>query len=199
MDFRCKDEVKLNVHVKSLSFRNNVKLIFNPKKSGLLLLTLIGLFSSTTEHSFGQITQTLNDHVPAVLGRMRHLGRKNGEDRIDFTVALPFRNLDGLKKLFKQIYDVKDPQFHNFLSPDEFTKRFAPFETDYENLKEFLRKQGFVIDKTYPGRSLISVHGKVNLVEKAFSVEIHTYQRPDGSEFFSTDREPSVQLETKVL
>ena len=43
-----------------------------------------------------------------------------------FTVALKLRDAAGLSALVQQLYDPHSARFHRFLSPQEFSARFAP-------------------------------------------------------------------------
>ena len=54
------------------------------------------------------------------------------------------RNEQELDALLQQLYDPASPNYHRYLTPEEFTQRFWPTENDYQSLMDFARSYTIV-------------------------------------------------------
>ncbi|HUJ72983.1 MAG TPA: protease pro-enzyme activation domain-containing protein [Verrucomicrobiae bacterium] len=119
---------------------------------------------------------------------------------LDLAICLPLRNQDALTNLLQQQYEPTSPQYHHWLTPEEFAAQFGPTEQDYQAVIEFARANGFTITGTHPNRTLLDVRGSVANIERTFRVTLHVYQHPtEAREFYAPDVEPSLDLMVPVL
>ena len=110
------------------------------------------------------------------------------------------RNREALDTLLQQIYDPASANYHQYLTPDQFTQRFGPTEQDYQALIEFAQASGLEVDHQQPNRMLLDVKGAAADIEKAFQVKMRVYQHPkENRTFFAPDVEPSVPAGLPVL
>lgn len=122
-------------------------------------------------------------------------GHMPATQMLKLNLALPLRNEAELDELIQKLYDPKSGLYHQFLSVEEFTARFGPAEQDYEAVQRFAEENGLKVTGTYANRMLVNVTGSAANIEKAFHVNLNTYQHPTESrEFYSTDREPTAEL-----
>ena len=91
--------------------------------------------------------EVLRGHVPAAVSRSRAIGRLQGATNLNLAIGLPLRNQAALDSLLKQLYDPASPNYHQFLTPDEFTARFGPTEQDYQKVIDFAKAGGFTGDQ----------------------------------------------------
>src|SRR5262249_20304516 len=77
-----------------------------------------------------------------------------------------------LQTLLAQQQDPNSPNFHKFLSPEEFGLRFGPTDQDLADVSNWLRAQGFKIEEVGKGRLWINFSGDVQQVERAFQTNI---------------------------
>src|SRR5580692_7067868 len=65
----------------------------------------------------------LPGHVPPAVSRyhLHPLHDFPETNQLDIDISLPLRNQPALNDLLKQIYDPKSPNYHDYLTPDEFT------------------------------------------------------------------------------
>ena len=162
-----------------------------------MVLSSVTVFSSLAAGG----TVTLKDHVPNVVkqGNAQLRAHMPGDETINLSLGLPLRNRAALSNLLEQIYDPKSPNFHHYLSSQEFTEHFGPTEEDYNAVIAFAHKNGFKVTKTHANRMLLNISGHAADVEKTFDVKLNEYQHPTESrEFFSADREPSVPASLKI-
>lgn len=145
---------------------------------------------------------TLTTHVPAAVssGVAPLVGRVSGEQRLSLAISLPLRNQAALEDLLQRLYDPQSPNFHNYLSGQEFTSRFGPTESDYAAAINFAQANGLDIIDTAANRLVLDIEGPAANIEKAFNVTLNFYQHPTESRtFFAPDREPSLDLAAPVL
>jgi subtilase family serine protease len=88
-----------------------------------------------------------------------------------------------LDELLKQQQDPASPNYHNWLSPEEFANRFSVSTADMEKIDLWLRSHGFEIRYTARGRDFISFSGTASQVEAAFHTEIHRYRIGNEAHF----------------
>lgn len=144
---------------------------------------------------------TLKNHVPNVVkqGKAQFRGHVAADKELTLSLGLPLRNPAALSNVLEQINDPKSPNFHRYLTAEQFTEHFGPTEGDYKAVVEFARKNGFKVTKTHANRMLLTVTGRAADAEKAFGVTLNEYKHPaENREFFAPDREPSVLAGVKI-
>src|SRR6266852_4371495 len=76
------------------------------------------------------------------------------------------------------------PNYHAWLTPDEFGKKFGPADADVQVVTDWLTLHGFQVSKVSKGRTVIEFSGNVGQVRSAFGTEIHKYN-VKGEEHFA--------------
>ena len=126
-------------------------------------------------------------------------GRLAATNQLRLAIGVPLRDPPGLDDFLAQVYDPASPNFHQFLTPEEFTARFGPTEQDYEAVKKFARTNGLVITATHSNRLVLDVAGPAAAVEKAFHITLRTYRHPtEARDFYAPDTEPTVDAALPV-
>jgi hypothetical protein len=141
-------------------------------------------------------------HVPALVaqGKIASLGRLPGDHQLRLAIGLPLRDTAGLTNLLRDLYDPASPQFHHYLTPQQFTERFGPTSAQYAAVVQFARTNGFSIVGRHPNRLALDVTGRVGDIERAFHVRLHSYRHPqENRNFFAPDAEPWVDASLPVL
>src|SRR5215471_9523674 len=64
-----------------------------------------------------------------------------------------------LQQLLSEQQDPKSPNYHAWLTPQQFGQQFGPAESDLQALKSWLRSQGFSNLQVTNGRTLITFDG----------------------------------------
>ncbi|HEY2329377.1 MAG TPA: protease pro-enzyme activation domain-containing protein, partial [Verrucomicrobiae bacterium] len=99
-----------------------------------------------------------------------------------------------------QVYDPASANYHHFLTTEEFTAQFGPTEQDYAMVANFARVNGLTVTHTHANRMLLDVSGRAANIEKAFQVNLRTYQHPkENRKFFAPDADPSVDVALPIL
>jgi subtilase family serine protease len=161
----------------------------------LLLVALQALTAQSAER------QMLNaHHVPAAVARLAPVGNLPGSERLNLAIGLPLRNQQELDTLLRQLYDPASPNYHRYLTPAEFTRRFGPTEKDYQAVMDFAKSNGLTVTVTHPNRVVLDVAGSVTDIQKAFHLILQVYRHPrEAREFYAPDVEPSVDFAVPIL
>jgi subtilase family serine protease len=141
-------------------------------------------------------------HVPEAVstGVAPLVGHLPSEQRLSLAISLPLRNEAELDSLLDELYDPQSPNFHHYLSVQEFTSRFGPSESDYAAVLEFARANGLAVIDMPANRLVLDVEGSAANIEKAFNIGFGLYQHPTESRtFYAPDREPSLDLDVPLL
>ena len=80
-----------------------------------------------------------------------------------------------LTQFMAEQQDPKSPNFHKWLSAQEFGTRFGTSDADLATIQHWLTLQGFSIDKVATGRMTIEFSGNAGQVRRAFHTEVHRY------------------------
>ncbi len=144
--------------------------------------------------------QMVQDSCPAAVAGLTPTGKPAKGTRLNLAIGLPVRNPGELASLFRQIYDPASPEYHHYLTPEQFTGKFGPTEADYQSVAAFARAHGLQVTATHSNRLLLDVSGTVSIVESALHVTLHTYRHPtENRTFFAPDTPPSLDLATPIL
>jgi uncharacterized repeat protein (TIGR01451 family) len=138
--------------------------------------------------------------VPAAAAHLQPIGHLDGTNHLKLAIGLSLRDQAGLSMLLQQIYDPTSPNYHHYLSAQQFAERFGPTAADYQTLKAFAISNHLAVTGTHPNRTLLDVEGSVADIEKALHVTMRVYRHPtEQRDFFAPDREPSIDLNLPVL
>ncbi len=80
-----------------------------------------------------------------------------------------------LTKFMDEQLSKDSPNFHQWLTPEQFGKQFGPADADIQAVTDWLTRQGFQGIKVGAGRTAIEFSGNVGQVRNAFHTEIHKY------------------------
>ena len=169
-----------------------------PRAATAAACAVLLLLSQTAGRSAG--VQKISENVPKAVSHLRSLGHFDGTNRLDLAIGLPLRDSAGLSAFLNDVYDPKSPNFHQFLTPAQFTAKFGPTEADYEAVKAFATANGLKITHTHPNRVLLDVEGSVDDIEKAMNVTLQVFNHPvDKRTFFAPNTDPTVNCGTAIL
>ena len=143
--------------------------------------------------------QVLSGHVPQAVASSRELKSVATTTRLNLAIGLPLRNQNELDELLAELQDPESPNFKHYLTAQQFAAELGPTEQDYQSLIQFSHEDGLVVTGTHSNRLLLDVSGETSAIEKALHVKMMVYDHPIRARFYGPDREPSLDLEVKVL
>jgi hypothetical protein len=80
-----------------------------------------------------------------------------------------------LRALLDQQQDKFSPNYHAWLTPDQFGQQFGPADQDIQAVTSWLASHGFQVNRVARGRGTIEFSGTVGQVQATFHAEIHQY------------------------
>lgn len=96
-----------------------------------------------------------------------------------------------LQSLLEAQQDKSSPNYHQWLSPEDFGKQFGPSDADLQAVTGWLTSQGFHDVHVGPGRSVIEFSGSAAQVRQAFSTQIQNYA-VNGAVYVANSTDPQI-------
>ena len=96
-----------------------------------------------------------------------------------------------LDSYLAQLQDKSSPNYHKWLTPQQFGQLYGPADSDIAALVAWLQSHGFTVEPISVGRTNIAFSGSVSQVEAAFHTSIHSYQTADA-QFYSNTTDPQI-------
>jgi hypothetical protein len=86
----------------------------------------------------------------------------------------PSQQLD-LDQLLAQQQDPSSPNYHKWLTPEQYAARFGLSQNDIKKVATWLESQGLTVVRTARGRNSVTFSGSAAQIQGAFRTEIHQY------------------------
>ena len=175
----------------------------NPVSPTLALIRL--LVSSLVLAAFASVAsgaslRVLSGHVPDGTSKLLTSGRLDFSQRLNLAIGLPLHNQVQLTNFLNQLYNPTSPNWHHFLTVEQFTEQFGPTTNDLEAVVNFAQQNGFKITGKPSNRMLLQVNATAGQIESAFKIHLQQYQHPTENRlFYAPDAEPSVDAAVPVL
>jgi uncharacterized protein (TIGR03437 family) len=103
-----------------------------------------------------------------------------------------------LDQLLAGQQDSSSPDYHRWLTPEEFADRFGVSPDDLRKIADWLGQQNLTVTGTGRARNWVSFSGTAQQVQDAFGLEIHRF-RTNGEAHFSNVTEPSLPAALDVV
>jgi kumamolisin len=130
-------------------------------------------------------------NVPAMVTQAKFLSHHDPKAKLSINVALKLQDPAGLHALMHDLYDPASLSYHHFLTPAQFTARFAPSTAQVASVTQYLKQQGLTVTDVTPSRLLVHVTASTTALESAFGVAINNYSYA-GQKFFAASTNPSL-------
>jgi len=96
-----------------------------------------------------------------------------------------------LRELLDDQQDKASPNYHKWLTPDEFGVQFGPSDQDIQVVTGWLQSHGFQVNRVSHGRTVIEFSGAEAQVEEALHTSIHKYL-VHGEEHWANASDPQI-------
>lgn len=97
-----------------------------------------------------------------------------------------------LDKLLAEQQDRTSPNYHKWLTPDQFGQQFGASDQDVKTITSWLQSHGFQVNSATSGRNIIDFSGTAAQVQAAFHTQIHTYVLNNGEEHWANSTDPAI-------
>ena len=136
-----------------------------------MCLLLIGSGFSQSSAS----KHVISNNTPRFSAEAQDLGPEDSSKPIRVTVWLNQRNKAELDSLVQQMYQKDLPNYHHWLTHEEYTAKFAPTVQDAMILHNFLEAHNLKVAAIDRDNHFVTARGKIGDVQKAFQVQINRY------------------------
>jgi hypothetical protein len=79
-----------------------------------------------------------------------------------------------LDTLIDQLNDKKSPNFHHWLTAEQFGQKYGVSQNDIDTVTRWLESHGFHVNQVYANRVLIDVSGTAGQIKEAFHTSMHS-------------------------
>ncbi len=152
--------------------------------AGCLLILSLGLAQARAAED--RITQPVDDSKRVTLAGNVSPKIKSGVDQgpVDPSMVIPYLTLAfkpsaaqqaDLDQLLAHQQDASSPDYHRWLTPEQYGERFGASGGDIAKMSAWLGQHGLVVKSTARGRTSIAFGGSAAQIESAFGVQIHHY------------------------
>ena len=96
-----------------------------------------------------------------------------------------------MRSFIDRLHDPQSPNYHKWLSPQEFGQAFGPAQSDLDTITNWLQSNGFTVNEVYPSGMLIDFSGTAGQVRNALHTEIHALN-VNGREHIANMSDPQI-------
>ncbi len=111
-------------------------------------------------------------------------------------LTMAIRNRADLTRLLADQQDPASPDYHQWITPDDFTARFGPKEADLARVTRWLKQKGFTVTSADASSREVAFTGTVAQAQNAFAVKITA--TADGR-LYSNIADPAVPADLAPL
>ena len=142
----------------------------------------------------GRRTVVLAGHVPPQTQRQLDQGP------VPASFAMPAITMDlkpsasqqtALEQLLANQQNPASPDYHKWLTPEEYASRFGVSQSDVNRITAWLQSQGLQVQRVARSRTWIEFSGTARQVENAFHTQIHQYLE-NGKLHYANSTNPSI-------
>ncbi len=116
-------------------------------------------------------------------------------ERLQLALKRPAALQARLDALTAAQQDPASPQFHKWLTPQQFAAEFAPPAAEVAKVTRWLLESGLRVDEVAGSSMSVAFSGTVAQVTRAFGSELHDVVRADGAHRVANVAAPSVPAE----
>jgi uncharacterized protein (TIGR03437 family) len=124
------------------------------------------------------------------------------EGPVDPSMQLPYVTLvlkpspnqqADLDQLLAQQQDLSSPNYHAWLTPEQYGDRFGVSQADIDKMVAWLGQLGLTVASVSRARNAIAFGGTASQISSAFGVEIHRYQ-VGGESHYANATDPTIPV-----
>ncbi len=154
--------------------------------SSVSVLTGALLLACTGASDAHEMVKLSGNHPTAIAGQPT--GRIDPDRMLTMTVTLKLRDQQALNRLLSEQQNPASPNYHRWLTPQEFSARFGPDPAQFKAVQDWLKAQGFEIASSSRQRRSITFKGTAGRAERVFKTKIVTY----AADSYANVTDPSI-------
>jgi len=111
----------------------------------------------------------------SIVGSRQDLGPEDSSKQVTVTVWLHQHNKDAFDALVQQMYEKGSPQYHHWLTMEQYKATFAPTRKDAALVRDFLSGHNLSVSSTEKNNHYVTASGRISDVQDAFNVQINRF------------------------
>ena len=115
---------------------------------------------------------SLRGNHPAQAAALAGAARAESAMPLQLTIVLGVRNQAALEQLLADQQNPASPQYHKWLTPQEFSSRFGPTDHQVNLVIDWLKADGFTVTSVNRTGRTVAATGNVATAERAFSTTV---------------------------
>ncbi len=163
---------------------------------------VVALASAQTGSVRSRLTQPVDESKLMVLRGNTHPFARQQFDRGAAPADLPMERMmlvlkttpeqgAALNNLLAEQQDRSSPNYHKWLTPEEFGAQFGVSDADIQKITAWLESHGFHVDDVANGRNVIQFSGSAAQLQAAFHTAMHKYA-VNGKEYWANANDPAI-------
>jgi hypothetical protein len=149
---------------------------------------LVGLALCSLPRRAAAQTVPLAGNHPANISSLPLAGPLDPQKQLTLDVVFALRDDAGRAQLQAEQQDPSSPNYHRWLTPEQFNARFGPSPADFKAVDDWLSERGFTIVERNPLVRYIRFRDTVARVQSAFQVSLVSV----GNSGFANTNDPLI-------
>ena len=121
----------------------------------------------------GVFALTVGSGFAAPPNQSTNLGPEDQEKQITVTVWLNLHNKAALDSLVQQMYDKNSPNYHHWLTMEQYKTQFAPTAKEAAVVRDFLASHNMKVSMIDQNNHFVLAQSRVGDAQQAFNVQIN--------------------------
>ncbi len=142
----------------------------------LVVLTLTLCAARPANSASGQFVA---HNTPRYVATAKNLGTEDPSKTIEVSIWLNPHNREEMDAVARDLYDPASPTYRHWLTRSQIASRFAPTAEEAKTVQEFFESHNLKVLRVGGDNFFVRARGTVGDVEKAFHVQLNSYQVRD--------------------
>ncbi len=161
-------------------------------RAGLSIATILTFVFLFPLRAMAQTAQMQGTVAPEAL-RLPAFGELSADRSLPIQIWFKPRNQRALEQLLAAQQNPHSPQFHKWITPQEYSRRFGVTQAQFDRLSRWLTLQGFQVTGGSPSSGFIKAAGNEGAIARTFNTRLMKFSA-DGSRFANLN-EPQLPAE----
>ncbi|HVB26145.1 MAG TPA: S53 family peptidase [Ktedonobacteraceae bacterium] len=166
-------------------------LLFGLTAFALIGASLLLMHTGLGVHANPNSPVALSKQTVPLVQQSHMLRAADANQPLNLSIGLQLHNQDELDSLLNALYDPRSSQYHQYVTPEQFSQLFAPTPDEVRQVTTYLHSHGLTVTHIASNHLLIDASGTVAQAQQAFSTQINIY-RLGTHTFFANANAPSV-------
>jgi hypothetical protein len=116
----------------------------------------------------------------------------NPNGTVPMLISLNFTNGTALDELLAALSDPSSPEYHHYLTHDEFDEEFGGDPAVYSSLMSYLESFGVTALSAHPDRLALSFQATPDQIKSIFHTTLGAFQSPSGEPYYAPLSSPEL-------